>query len=164
MVNKYYIVDVPINEIDKIIKKQIFDYNKKLLDFVCWCKVQSGYFCEKIKLVWINSPNIKIQEKLISNHNCNQIDFVYMEIWFVTDLESASYNHYFQLPKPMTERKICQKIDRNPNLIKIINQMLEPYKRHNIIKHWGFQNKGPDGIIYDYTPGIWIDLQPNTNV
>ena len=83
----------------------MFDYNKKFLAFVCWCKKQNGYFCEKINLVWINSPNIKIQEKIISDHNCNHNDFVYMEIWFITDLESASYNHYFYLAKPMIERK-----------------------------------------------------------
>ena len=39
--------------------------------------------------------------------------------------------------------------------------MPEPYKRHNIIKHWGFQNEAPDGIIYDYTPVNWMDLETN---
>ena len=50
-----------------------------------------------------------------------------------TALESATYNHNFQLPKPKIERKICQIIDRNPNLIKILDHMPEPYKRHIII-------------------------------
>ena len=161
VVNKYYFVDVPVIEIDNVINKQIFDYNKKFLNFDCWCKIQSGYFCEKVNLVWINSPNNKIQEKIISNHNCNQNEFVYMKIWFITDLNCATYEHYFQLPKPMIERKVCQIIDRNPNLIKILNQMPEPYKRHIIIKHWGFQNKCPDGIIYDYTLVNWMDLETN---
>ena len=80
---------------------------------------------------------------------------------FITDLDCAAYNQFFQLPKPMIERRICQIIDRNPNLIKILNQMPEPYKRHIIIKHWGFQNEGPDGTIYDYTPVNWMDLEPN---
>ena len=29
VVNKYYIVDVPVIEIDNVINKQIYDYNKK---------------------------------------------------------------------------------------------------------------------------------------
>ena len=141
VVNKYYIVDVPVIEIDNIINKHIFDYNKKFLNFDCWCKIQSGYFCEKINLVWINNPNIKIQEKIIFNHNCNQNDFVYMEISSITDLICATCEHYFQLPKPMIEQKICQIIDRNPNLIKILIQMPQPYKRHNIIKIGVFKTK-----------------------
>ena len=161
VVNKYYIVDVPVNEIDNVINKHIFDYNKKFVDFVCWCKIQNEYFCEKINLVWINSPKIKIQEKILSDHNCNPNDFVYMEIWFKTDLNCATYEHYFQLSKPMIERKRCQIIDRHPKLIKILNQMPEHYKRDIIIKHWGFQNEGPGGIIYDYVPGNWMDLKPN---
>ena len=115
VVNKFYIVDVSVNQIDNIINKHIYDYKKKFLNFVCWCKIQNGYFCEKINLAWISSPNIEIQEKIIRNNNCNQNDFVYIEITFITDLESATYNYYFQLPKPMIERRICQIIDHNPN-------------------------------------------------
>ena len=110
---------------------------------------------------WIDAPNIKIQKEIISRRNCNQNALVYIEIMFITDLDCAAYNHLFQLPKPMIERRICQINDRDPNLIKILNQMPEPYKRHIIIKHWGFQNEGPDGTIYDYTPVNWMDLEPN---
>ena len=60
----------------------------------------------------------------------------------------------------MLERKICQIIDRNPNLKKTLDHMAKPYKRHIIIKHWGFQHKGPLGIIYDYVPINWMDLEP----
>ena len=63
------------------------------------------------------------------------------------------------MPKPMIERKICQIFDRNPNLIKILD-MPRPYKRHIIIKHWGFQHKAPNGIVYDYVPINWMDLEP----
>ena len=159
VVNKYYIVDVPIIEIDNIINEHIYDYNKKFLNFVCWFKVQKAYFCEKIIMQWIDVPNFKIQKEIISRRNCNQNDLMYIEIMFITDLDCAAYNHYFQLPKPMIERRICQINDRDPNLIKILNQMPEPYKRHIIIKHWGFQNEGPDGIINDYTPVNWMDLE-----
>ena len=31
VVNKYHIVDVPVSEIDKVINKHIYDYNKKFL-------------------------------------------------------------------------------------------------------------------------------------
>ena len=79
---------------------------------------------------------------------------------FITDLDCATYNHCFQLPKPMIQRKICQIIDCNPNLIKILSQMPEPYKRHITIKHWGFEHEGPDGILYDYIPANWMDLEP----
>ena len=60
----------------------------------------------------------------------------------------------------MLERKICQLIDRNPNLIKTLDHMPKPYKRHIIIKHWGFQHKGPLGKINDYVPINWMDLEP----
>ena len=151
-----------MNEIDNIINKHIYDYKKKFRNFDCWCIIQNGYFCEKNKVIWKIVPDIiKIQEKIIRRYNCRQNDLVHIEITFITDLKSATYNHYFQLPKPMIERKICQIIDRNPNLIKILDHMPDPYKRHIIIKHWGFQNEAPDGIIYDYMAVDWMDLEPN---
>ena len=104
---------------------------------------------------------LKLRKKIIKRYNCRQDDLVTIEIIFITDLESATYSHYFQLPKPMLERKICQIIDRNPNSIKTLNNMPKPYKRHIIIKHWGFQNKAPLGKIYDYVPRNWKDLEPN---
>ena len=61
----------------------------------------------------------------------------------------------------MIERQICQIIDRNPNLIKKLDHIPKVYKRHIIIKHWGIRHEGLDGIIYDYTPVTWMDLQPN---
>ena len=60
----------------------------------------------------------------------------------------------------MIERKICQIFDRNPNLIKILDHMPKPYKRHIIIKHWGIQNED-DEIINGYVPANWMDLEPN---
>ena len=92
--------------------------------------------------------------------NCRQNDLVYIEIIFITDLESATYNHYFQLPKPMIERKICQIIDHNPNLIKIIDHMPEPYKRYIIIEHWSIQNEA-DEVINGLVQANWMDLEPN---
>ena len=64
VVNRYYIVDIPVSEIDNIINKRIYEYNKNFLNFVCWCKLQNGYFCEKFNLGWINAPDIKIQNNL----------------------------------------------------------------------------------------------------
>ena len=110
---------------------------------------------------WINAPDIKIQKKIIHHRDCKQNDLVYIEIIFITDLESTTYNHYFQLPKPMIERKICQIIDRNPNLIKILDRMPEPYKRYFVIKHWGFQAEDHNGIIRNFLPPNWMDFEPN---
>ena len=39
--------------------------------------------------------------------------------------------------------------------------MPKPYEKHIIIKHWGFQNEGPNGIIYGFVPVNWTDLEPN---
>ena len=61
----------------------------------------------------------------------------------------------------MIERKICQIIDRNPNLIKTLYHMPKPCKKHIINKHWGFQNEGPNGIIYGFVPVNWTDLETN---
>ena len=162
VVNKYYIPNVPVIEIDDVINKHFYDYNKKFHDFDCWCKIQNEYFCEKNKVIWVSIPSaIKFKEKIIRRYNCRQNDLVYIEIIFITDLESATYNHYSQLPKPMIERKICQIIDHNPSLIKTLNNMPKPYRRHIIIKHWGFQHRGPNGIIHGYVPVNWMDLEPN---
>ena len=38
----------------------------------------------------------------------------------------------------MIERKICQTIDRGPNLMRILNKKPEPYKRHILTKNWCF--------------------------
>ena len=82
-----------------------------------------------------------------------------MEIVFITDLKSATYKHYFQLPKTMMERKMCQIIDRYPNLIKILDHMPEPFKKHNIFKHWGMRYN--DELIV--VPANWMDLEANIN-
>ena len=161
VVNKYYIPNVSVIEVDNVINKHIYDYNKKFHTFSCWCKIQNDYFCEKNKVIWDSLPHaIKIKEKIIKRYNCRQDDLVNIEIIVITDLESATYSHYCQLPKTMLERKFCQIIDHNPNLIKILDHMPKPYKRHISIKHWGFQHKGPLGIIYDYVPINWMDLEP----
>ena len=158
--NKYYNVDIPVIEIDTVLNKHICDYNKKFHNFDCWCILQNEYFCEKINLIRKFVPDIvKIQAEIIRRYKCRLNDLVYMEIVFITDLESATYNHYFQLPKPMIERKIYQIIDRNPNLIKILDHLPKPYKRHIIIKHWGI--RGEDEIINGLVPANWMDLEPN---
>ena len=108
---------------------------------------------------WIRYKNF--QKKIIKKHNCKQDDDVCLEIRFITDLNYASYNHYFQLPKPMIERKLCQIIDRRPNLIKVLNKMPEPYKRQILTKHWCFQNEYIFGIIRNFLPAIWMELEPN---
>ena len=59
----------------------------------------------------------------------------------------------------MIESKVCQTIDRNPNLIKSLDHMSKLYKRPIIIKHWGIQYD--DGIIYGFVPANWMDLEPN---
>ena len=61
----------------------------------------------------------------------------------------------------MIERKICQIIDRNPNLRKILDRLPQPYKRHIIIKHWGIHNEYDDEIVYSFIPVNWMDLEPN---
>ena len=120
VVNKYNINDIPINEIHNTIKKHVYDYKKKFIDFVCWCKIQNIHFCEKFNMVWMDESNIEVQEKIIKKHIYKQDDDVCTELWFITDLNYATYSHYFQLTKTMIERKICQIIDRNPNLLKKI--------------------------------------------
>ena len=161
IVNKYYIPNVSVIEIYNIINKHIYKYNKKFCEFECWCKIQNDRFCEKNWVMWDRPPHVnKIMEKIIRRYNCRQNDLVNIEIIFITDLKSATYSHYIQLPRSMLERKICQKIDRNPNLIKRLNNMPNPYKRHIIIKHWGFQHRGPFGIN-NYYPVNWMDLEPH---
>ena len=110
---------------------------------------------------WINAPNIKIQKDIISQRNCNRIDLVNIKIMFITDLDCASYDQYFQSPKPMIERKICQIFDRNPNLIKVLDRMPEPYKNHIVNKHWGVKFKAPDDSIKIGIPVDWMNLEPN---
>ena len=64
VVNKYNNNDIPINEIDNTINKYVYDYNKKIINFVCWCKIQNDHFYEKmIWDGWINRI-LKFQKKL----------------------------------------------------------------------------------------------------
>ena len=163
VVNKYYIVDIPAGEIDNIINKYVYDYNKKFIDFLCWCKIRNNHFYEKINMGWMDESNIEVQEKIIKKHKCKQDDDVCIESWLKTDLNYATYRQYFHLPKPMIERKICQIKDRNPNLIKILNKLPEPYKRYILSKHWCFQHKNRFGILRNFLPGIWMELEPNIN-
>ena len=102
----------------------------------------------------MDESNIEVQEEIIKTHNCQQDDDVYLELWFIPDLSYATYSYYFQLPKTIIERKICQIIDRNPNLIKILNKMLEPYKRYIVNKHWCFQHEDRFGLIRNFLRAI----------
>ena len=164
VVNKYSVVDVPVIEIDNVLNKYVCDYNKKFRIFDHLCIIQNEHFCERIRfapdIVVSHGELIKIQEEIIRRYKCRQDDLVYMEIIFITDLKSATYNHYFQLPRPMIERKICQIIDRNPNLIKILDHMPKSYKNHIIVKHWGIRYED-DEKVYINVPYNWMDLEPN---
>ena len=161
VVNKYYIANIPVIEIDSVINKHIYDYKKNFHDFICWCKIQNENFCEEINMKWIEAPNIKTQNDTISRRNCNQNDLVCIEIMFITNLDKATYNHYFQLPRTMLERRICQIIDRNPNLIKTLSNMPNPFKRHIINKYWSIEHQNPLGIRCNYVPVNWRDLEPD---
>ena len=109
----------------------------------------------------MDESNIEVQERILKKHNCKQDDDECIKLGFFTDLNYASYIHYFQLPKPMIERKICQIADRNPNLIKIMNKMPEPYKRHIVTKHWCFQHEDRFGLLGKFLPVFWMELEPN---
>ena len=161
VVNKYNTNDIPINEIDNTTNKYVYDYNKRIIDFVCWCKLQNIHFCEKFNMGWMDETNFEVQEKILKKHNFKQDAHVCIELWFITDLNYAIYSHYFQLPKTMIERKICQIIDRNPNLIKIMNKVPEYYKRYIVTKQWCFQHEDRFGIIRNFLPAIWMELEPN---
>ena len=49
VVNKYYIPNVSVIEIDNVINKHIYDYNKKFLDFSCCVKYKMNIFVRRIK-------------------------------------------------------------------------------------------------------------------
>ena len=86
IVNKYFIVDVPVIEIDNVINKRVYDYNKKFYNFDCWCRIQNRYFFEKNNLIKKFVPDIiKIQEEILKRYKCRQDDLVYIEIIFITD-------------------------------------------------------------------------------
>ena len=68
----------------------------------------------------MDESNIEVEEKIIEKDNCKQDDDVFIELWFITDLNHFTYSHYLQLPKHIIERKICQIIDHNPNFDKNI--------------------------------------------
>ena len=119
------------------------------------------FFMKKNNMGWMDESNIEVQENKIKKHSCKQDDDACIELWFFTHLNYASYNHYFQLPKPVIERKICQMIDRNPNLLKILNKMPEPYKRHILTKHWCFQHEDRFGIIRNFLLAIGMEKEPN---
>ena len=161
VVNKYTLNEIPVIEIDNVLNKHIYDYNEKFDNFDCWCIIQNGYFCEKINLIRKFVPDIiKIQEEIIRRNKCGQDDLVYMKIIFITDLKSATYNHYFfNLPNPMIERRICRIFESNPNLIKTLDHMPEAYKKHIIIKHWGIHNEYGE-MAYGLVPYNWMDLEP----
>ena len=65
VVNRYHIKNVYVKEIDNVLNGFITDYNKKFLNFVCYCEIQKENFCYKIYFGWINRPNFQIEEKLI---------------------------------------------------------------------------------------------------
>ena len=39
--------------------------------------------------------------------------------------------------------------------------MPEPYKRYVVTKHWCFQHEDRIGIIRNFLPAIWMELEPN---
>ena len=41
VLNKYYNVDIPVGEINDVINKHIYDYQKIFHNFGCWCIIQN---------------------------------------------------------------------------------------------------------------------------
>ena len=100
VVNKYSVVGVPVIEIDNVLNKYVCDYNKKICIFDHLCIIQNEYFCKGIRfapdILENHGELIEIQEEIIRSYKCRQDDLVYIESIFITDLKSATYNHYFQ--------------------------------------------------------------------
>ena len=99
--------------------------------------------------------SIKIGGQIQGKYNCNQNELAHIKIVFIVDLDFQSYNHYLQQPKPMIVRNICKIIDKNPNLIKTMKNMPEPFLRHIIVKHWGFRREDIRGIMQEFIPDNW---------
>ena len=62
VINKYNVIDRPINEIVNTINKKVYDYNKKFINFVCWCKIQNNPY-EKVNMGWMDESNIEVQKR-----------------------------------------------------------------------------------------------------
>ena len=62
----------------------------------------------------------------------------------------------------MIERKFCQLIDKNPNLIKTLNKMPVPYREHIMDVNWGIGYIYHGDVKHSILPDNWIDPEPNT--
>ena len=159
VVNTFLIKQAPVKLIDLVLNRHIIEYNKKFHSFQCYCEFQNeNFYCRK-NLGWISRPDTKCSEIIEREYNCSRKELVNMKI-FITDLEYLSYEHYLKQPRQMIERKLCRLIDQNPNLIKTLNNMPMPYKRHLTIEKWGFKLIDPDGVESHYVPVNWRDLEP----
>ena len=143
--------------------EHIIDYNQKFFNFCGYVENRNDYLCSKIDLGWLNLPFVVISDEIIKRYKCNEKELVDLKIMFITGLEYQSYNHYLQQPRPMIERQICKKTDRNPNLIKTLDKMPTPYSRHIIKKHWGYKYFNPWVLIQHILPDIWENHEPNIN-
>ena len=150
IVNRFNLVNIKVEDTNNILDKHINYYKKKFARFKFSCKISSI----------INKDYPK--HILVKEYKLKPSDIINMQITFTTKLDNITYKHYLQQPRQAIENNLIEKINQNPNLIKIFNSFSQPVHRHTLLKYWGFHHdlNGKNCIFYPYE---WFNIEPNSH-
>ena len=149
VVNRYNLYNIKVEDTNNILNEHIDDYKNKFVRFKFICKISSIIIRDYPKHI------------LIEKYKFKPSDTINMQITFITKLDNMTYRHYLQQPRPAIVNNLVKKINQNPNLINLFNNIPYPVFEYILLRHWGFHHEGTydeDCIFYPYE---WLNLDPN---
>ena len=138
VVNRYCVKNPTFLQIEDIIKKHVFDYNKRFGFFIIICEWKLD-FDNIICVVSERKYNIHnfwdVRRYFISKtDNSERQGYIFslicvMKITFLTDRRNVTFKHYLDQPKCMIDWRLYEELSRHSQLIKTLRDMSHPLIR-----------------------------------
>ena len=153
VVNRYCVKNPTFLQIEGILKKHVYDYNKRFGFFIIICEGKLDFdntiICVKSERKYNIHSFWDVRRYLITKidyferqgyklfHICEK------NITFLSDLRNMTYEHYLKQPKQKIEWVLNKKLHKNPVLIKTLRNISHPLirKYKYVIKYMYFPQK-----------------------
>ena len=130
-----------------MLKKHVYDYNKKFVPYliICKCKLISNDLTYNFKFKRMYNINrfyfsrryliTKIECFTRQGHIFSHISE--MSFSFITKFNNMTYKYYLKQPKSMLEWRLIEKLARNRNLISSLNR----FHIHPLIQKYSYSRR-----------------------
>ena len=137
---RYIVINVDINNFDKIFNDYIKNHNKKFDFYYINCEFQIETNNRLVNIEFNfhhNTDYINLKCTLFfytESHNIKNFKINKMIINTISCLCNMTYKYYLNNPMPMVERRINYTIAKNPELIK----SLDRNKSHPLVRKYSY--------------------------